>query len=222
MADSDDSFVSRWSRRKQAGRPETAEQDKALVVPEAPDGGEPVPRETAASDELVAALPDIETLTEESDFTAFLQQGVPEALRRKALRRLWRLNPVFANLDGLNDYDEDFTLATSALQGAIKTIYQVGKGMVDPDEPETTPETAGDAAPTEAAQTAETLPQDRALGAPEESSLGPLVDDGEAVDTPAPVPLEPPAAAAARVAAAPVLPASKTSAATRRWERFKT
>jgi len=218
MADSDDSFVSRWSRRKQAGRPETAEQDKLPVVPEVPDGGEAVPRETTASDELVAALPDIETLTEESDFTAFLQEGVPEALRRKALRRLWRLNPVFANLDGLNDYDEDFTLATSALQGAIKTIYQVGKGMVDPDEPETTPETADDAAPIEEAQTAETPPQDRVLEAPGESAIEPAADRGEAIDIAAHTPSESAAVATDRAAAAP---ASKTSAAERRWGRFR-
>ncbi len=222
MAESKDSFASRWSRRKQARRRETREPDKAQVAPKAPDDAAPAPCESTASDELVAALPDVETLTEESDFTVFFQQGVPEALRRKALSRLWRLNPVFANLDGLNDYDEDFTLATSALQGVVKTVYQVGKGMVDPDEPETTPGTADDAGSSENARTAEISSQDRALERrEEESSSGPAVDDGEAADAAEHLPVEPSAAATTRAAIEPAGAAAKTSAAERRWGRFK-
>jgi hypothetical protein len=37
-----------------------------------------------------------------------MREGVPEALRNRALRKLWLSDPVLANLDGLNDYDEDF------------------------------------------------------------------------------------------------------------------
>lgn len=53
-------------------------------------------------------LPDIESLDSSSDYTAFLKDKVPERLRKMALQKLWRSDPVFANLDGLNDYDEDF------------------------------------------------------------------------------------------------------------------
>ncbi len=79
--------------------------------------------------------PDLDSLTEDTDFTVFLQDGVPKALRRQALRRLWRLNPVFANLDGLNDYDEDYS-ALGIVAENIKTIYKVGKGYLDEDEDE--------------------------------------------------------------------------------------
>jgi hypothetical protein len=51
------------------------------------------------------------------------------------LRRLWRLNPIFANLDGLNDYDEDYS-ALGMIAENIKTIYKVGKGYLDEDEDE--------------------------------------------------------------------------------------
>ena len=78
MADSDHSFVSRWSRRKQAGRPETAEQDKLPVVPEAPDGGEAVPRETTASDELVAAL---RAIVQEAEQDPEKVKGAPHKTR---------------------------------------------------------------------------------------------------------------------------------------------
>jgi hypothetical protein len=45
------------------------------------------------------------------------------------MRQLWRLNPVLANLDGLNDYDGDFTNAATDAPG-VKTAYQVGKGLL--------------------------------------------------------------------------------------------
>jgi hypothetical protein len=38
-----------------------------------------------------------------------MKQAVPEELRRLALRKLWRSDPVLANVDGLNDYDLDYT-----------------------------------------------------------------------------------------------------------------
>jgi hypothetical protein len=132
----DDGFLDRWSRRKRGetstGAPETETADAgpaAVAQPESqesPDTGDP---------EVVANLPDLDSLTEDSDFTAFLQDGVPEVIRRKALRRLWRLNPIFANLDGLNDYDEDYS-ALGIVAENIKTIYKVGKGYLDEDEDE--------------------------------------------------------------------------------------
>ena len=128
-------FLDRWSRRKRGeaapGAPETETVEVAPRPDEDPDAGDP---------EVIAKLPDLDGLTEESDFTAFLQDGVPEALRRRALRRLWRLNPVFANLDGLNDYDEDYS-AGGIIAENIKTIYKVGKGYLDDDEPEVEDET---------------------------------------------------------------------------------
>lgn len=56
-------------------------------------------------------LPDIDSLSYGSDFSAFLQKNVPEHLHRLALRKLWTSNPVLANVDGLNDYDLDYTIS---------------------------------------------------------------------------------------------------------------
>ena len=92
--------------------------------------------EDTGDPEVVAKLPDLDSLNEDSDFSAFLQDGVPDALRRQALRRLWRLNPVFANLDGLNEYDENFS-ALGMVAENLKTIYKVGRGYLDEDETET-------------------------------------------------------------------------------------
>lgn len=67
----------------------------------------PQPTDDGASAEI-EKLPDIETLTYESNFAAFLAKTVPAALQRRALAKLWRSDPVLANLDGLNDYEDDY------------------------------------------------------------------------------------------------------------------
>ena len=126
MTDPDQGFVARWSRRKRGE--ESPEDAPAPVEAESRE-----PAAEPSEDEIVAQLPDIDSMDESADFTVFLKKGVPEELRKRALRRLWRLNPVFANLDGLNDYDEDFNTATTLLEG-LKTVYQVGKGMPGPSE----------------------------------------------------------------------------------------
>ena len=73
-------------------------------------------------------LPEPETMKTGDNFKEFLKKNVPEHLKKRALRKLWLSNPIFANLDGMNEYDEDFTLATSALE-EFATNYVVGKGF---------------------------------------------------------------------------------------------
>jgi hypothetical protein len=53
-------------------------------------------------------LPSIETLTAQSDYTLFLKPNVPAEMQRRALRKLWLSDPIFAYRDGLS-YDEDYT-----------------------------------------------------------------------------------------------------------------
>lgn len=74
-------------------------------------------------------LPDPDSLGLGDDFKGFMAKTVPNHIRKRALRKLWRSNPVLACVDGLNDYDDDY-LTGSVGQGAIKTSYQVGKGML--------------------------------------------------------------------------------------------
>jgi hypothetical protein len=125
MAERDESLLKRWSRLKR----EQAERDTAASSAEAPaDLSAPAtvdadvtPAEAEAT-VRVEDLPDIGSLTYESDFTVFLAKGVPKALRHEALKKLWRSNPVLANLDGLNDHDLDYrhtdirTLAARSLE----------------------------------------------------------------------------------------------------------
>ena len=96
---------------------------------------EQVAQEKAISEktdeELLAELelPNPDTLKMGDDFSVFMQKAVPDRLRRRALRTLWRSNPVLANLDGLVDHGEDYTDAAVTFEG-MKSAYVVGKGML--------------------------------------------------------------------------------------------
>ena len=121
----EESVFSRWSRRKRAVVEETPEP-KVTPAPEVEAEPETEEDEMALLDRL--GLPVPETLKEGDDFSAFMAKGVPQFLRKRALRVLWRSNPVLANLDGLNDYDEDFN-SPELTQKVLATGYQVGKGF---------------------------------------------------------------------------------------------
>ncbi len=128
--------LSRWSERKAAARrgdvpPEPA--DAARPPDAAPDQAAPADDAAAPADEEMPVLPSIDELTAESDYTVFLGEKVPEQLRRAALRKLWASDPVFANLDGLNDYDEDYNLTTTVI-GAVQSAWKAGRGYAEEAE----------------------------------------------------------------------------------------
>ena len=144
-------FMGRWSARKQATR---QEREARASDSEVQGAQEPVPpaEDEAAKRELeehIANLPDPESLNYDSDFTPFFREGVPEFLKRRALRVLWRSNPVLANLDGLIDYGEDFTDKAMVVPN-LKTLYRVGKGMFSDEDLEIEERRlAGETAPAE-------------------------------------------------------------------------
>lgn len=118
-----------WARRKAAVRAEqeaeTAAQDaEALAQAQAE-------LENRPDEEILAELelPDPDNLKPGDDIVGFMAREVPDRLRRRALRQLWRLNPALANLDGLVDYGEDYR-APGLTGGVVETAYQVGKGML--------------------------------------------------------------------------------------------
>lgn len=161
----DEGFLGRWSRRKAEAK--TADDTAAVdpeILPEAEaSDGTPAkrqPDEPPAFD--VSTLPDIDGLGPGSDFSMFMQAGVPAELKTKALRKLWRIKPELANLDGLLDYGEDLTGSFKVVDH-LKTAYQVGRGFLKdqadqaPDDGETIEgdEVATDIDPSEASQSAD-------------------------------------------------------------------
>jgi hypothetical protein len=132
MNGDDNDVFKRWSRRKLAGDP---------APPADPVQDTPPEPETSEADWLAAHdLPDPDDMGEGDDFGAYLKEGVPDLLRRRALRQLWKSNPTLANLDGLIDYGEDFTDA-AMVPDVLATAYKVGRGMIakvldDAEDPE--------------------------------------------------------------------------------------
>ena len=115
-----------WSKRRAAVAAEAeAEVQTALAA----EREEAVAEKTDEDILEELGLPDPDALTVEDDFSVFLKEVVPARIRTRALRRLWRLNPVLANVDGLVDYGEDFTDAAMVVE-KLQTTYQVGKGML--------------------------------------------------------------------------------------------
>lgn len=129
-------FLSRWSKRKRGeGVPEPVE-----AAPLAPP---PAPEPETQFD--ITTLPDIDTATAATDFTAFLQKGVPEFLKRQALRRAWTLDPGIRDFVGPADYAWDFNAPDGVpgfaltLGGDIKKLLAQAIGELIEDEPSETP-----------------------------------------------------------------------------------
>ncbi|APX14257.1 DUF3306 domain-containing protein [Tateyamaria omphalii] len=114
-----------WSRRRAGVEAEAQALEARAVEAEA------AKLDDRPDEEILAELnlPQPETLDSPDAVQAFLKAELPQRLKTRALRRLWRLNPVLANVDGLVDYGEDYTDAAMIIEN-MQTAYQVGKGMV--------------------------------------------------------------------------------------------
>ncbi len=132
--------LDRWSRRRAAVQAEAEAEARARQQAEAAAQQAAMAEKTDTEILAELGLPDPETMQPGDDFSGFMQAIVPERIRKLALRKLWRSNPVLANVDHLVDYGEDFT-KEGTLGVAVKTAYQVGKGMLKHvDETETSGE----------------------------------------------------------------------------------
>ena len=162
----------RWSQRKLAARqrpappqesdlhqtalqqqePDPRHGDPAIRVessmpvadPVSPEAPEPSPAELACAH----GLPDPTKLTENDLIGDFMRPDIPGRLRRLAMRRMWRINPILANLDGLVDYGEDFTDAATVIEN-FATLYKVGAGYRTPEDDKMPVDTPADEMPSE-------------------------------------------------------------------------
>ena len=127
-------FLSRWSRRKREAEPDddateprrdeqtAAGRDDAPQTGEAespteaapPAGNEPVPFDPAS-------LPPLESIGAGTDIRSFLMPGVPAALTRAALRRVWSADPAIRDFVGLAENSWDFN-APDSLPGFASSL----------------------------------------------------------------------------------------------------
>lgn len=118
-----------WSRRKAKVEAEAEAEERKVEEDQVRATQAELEEKTDAEVLAELGLPDPDTLEPGQDIAGFMNKAVPERLRRRAMRQLWKLNPVLANLDGLNDYDGDFTNAATDAPG-VATAYKVGKGLM--------------------------------------------------------------------------------------------
>ena len=102
---SDENFLARWSRRKR----ETVAVDPLAIEPGEQAAPPPAPAPTAEDPEVdLSSLPSLESITGETDITAFLRKGIPQDLSRAALRRAWETDPAIRDFIGLAENAWDF------------------------------------------------------------------------------------------------------------------
>ena len=112
--------LKRWSERKLAAAREAkvappSDPPSAVVQPTS----EPAISPTAAA----PALPPIDSLTFESDFTAFMKPDVDESLKRMALKKLLH-DPRFNVMDGLDTYIDDYSKPDPIDPDVVKQLMQ--------------------------------------------------------------------------------------------------
>jgi len=102
----DEPFLTRWSRQKRDAAAPAVDTGTADVAADAPEVD-------------LSKLPNIDDLTANSDITGFLRKGVPEALQRLALRRMWSLDPAIRDFVEIAENQWDFNAP-----GGIPGLYQ--------------------------------------------------------------------------------------------------
>lgn len=156
-------FLSRWSRRKlkpdqpdaqapaPAGTASPGIAPAGTALPGLPPGDPPALPGTPDGQELtpeeVAALTPIADFTVETDITAFLRRGVPDALRNAALRRMWSLDPKIRDyVSEAREYAYDWNtpggvpgngplLATDDVEALVRKVVGRAKPPTEASEP---------------------------------------------------------------------------------------
>jgi hypothetical protein len=127
--------LGRWSRLK---REAARQKDVPAAKPEdigAPIATPPPVLAKAAAAEPAAPargnpLPPVQSLTIDSDFSAFLQPEVDETLKRQALKQLFR-DPRFNVMDGLDVYIDDYSKPDPIDPDIVRQMVQ-GRYIFDP------------------------------------------------------------------------------------------
>lgn len=121
--------LKRWSDRKRAAVRESAPAEAPAAGPVAapPEAKAPAAAAPAANQPADAvALPPVESLTFDADFTAFMKPEVDPSLKRAALKKLFS-DPRFNVMDGLDTYIDDYSkpdpIDAETVRGLVQARY---------------------------------------------------------------------------------------------------
>jgi len=122
MAQEKENFLGRWSRLKEQDRKEQAQ----------PAAEAPVPQKTESQEEA-PALPPLDELTPQSEFSGFMHPKVGDALRRAALKKLFS-DPHFNIPDPYEAYSGDWTGGEPISKEMLATLNQARTLLFSEDE----------------------------------------------------------------------------------------
>lgn len=192
-------FLGRWSQRKLTRKQEEEARRQAGESPEEATGEavEPgcdtppqenlqensaaVQNEEELSEEELAALPPIDSITRETDLRQFMRKGVPAALKSAALRKMWLADPAIRNhVDYAVDYAWDWNTPGGVPGNAGQLLGEsvakmrdsiLPKPVSDRNQPESQDQVSGGSMPEGAAMPQEeeeaTQPEGEKVSAPE-------------------------------------------------------
>ena len=156
-----DGFLGRWSRRKQDVREGKAVQEPPAPARAASAVAQPAPAPVPATEGPGAVpaaqsgppvadatpppqptLADAQALTSESDFTRFVQRGVPSDVRNLAMKKLFA-DPHFNVMDGLDIYIDDYTQPDPLPAGMLQKMASAhAMGFFAPEQDPAAPAAA--------------------------------------------------------------------------------
>jgi hypothetical protein len=187
-------WLGRWSRvKREAARekaaatevPGTETRTPPAATPE--QAGMPAAAPASAVREHSQSLPPVESLTIDSDFSAFLDPRVDETLKRQALRQLFR-DPHFNVMDGLDTYIDDYSKPDPIDPDVVRQMVQ-GRYIFDPPQTRVTAQgfvedvPPEEAVPPQAVAPAEALPGNP-ISEGEATTSIPAVQQGELLPVP--------------------------------------
>jgi hypothetical protein len=171
VAESDDGFLSRWSKRK------TQVQHGVPVAPEAPvevpvaaplapvaraapvDAAAPPPEQATPS----PTLDDVAALTKDSDFKRFVAPDVDPGVKNAAMKKLFASDPQFNVMDGLDVYIDDYNKFEPVPESIVRQLFNArALGLLDDELEEQPKPDADNAQPTDEDADLQLQPHDAA------------------------------------------------------------
>jgi hypothetical protein len=155
MAEGDDGFLSRWSKRKRAVREgekvEAEPVNPAVPQPEAPALAMPPPQPSpgggGSEQPQPPTLEDVQALTADSDFRRFLAPDVAPEVKNAAMKKLFA-DPHFNTMDGLDVYIDDYGKPDPMPASMLKQLVSAKfLKLFDDEEKKEAAEGAREAAP---------------------------------------------------------------------------
>ena len=181
------------AQRTSGAQSSQSDEVRETVAYAKPASARPLPGDAPTGQDAPppSPLPAIDSLSIESDFTAFMQPGVDESLKRGALKKLFS-DPRFNVMDGLDVYIDDYSKPDPIDPAIVRTLAQAryifnppatrvtAEGYVE-DIPEEDLRKAGRDAHTEEEAPPEAVAQDAAAALPgfepQHDAMSPVVQE---------------------------------------------